>query len=311
MRFLAAAVLACLASCSPSAPEVVVYTSVDEIYSREIFAAFEKETGVRVRAVYDAEEAKSLGLVHRIVAEASAPRCDVFWNGEAVRTVLLAKKGLLQPYRPASAEDVAAGWRDADDLWTGLGARSRVIVYRPDRVAKPPLTFDELIRPEWRGRVAMANPMFGTTAAHVAWLAQTRGEDGALAWLSAMKANGTRWVGGNSHVRDLVARGDCDLGVTDSDDVHIGRDRGDPIEMRVPEGTLAIPNTAALVKGAPHAGEGKRFLDFLLRASTEELLEKGRSRQTPVRRLAPPRVDWGALGSSEPFLGRVRKLLDL
>jgi iron(III) transport system substrate-binding protein len=311
MKVLRIGLLALLAACSPSASEVVVYTSVDEIFARGIFSAFEKETGVRVRAVYDAEEAKSLGLVHRLVAEAAAPRCDVFWNGEAARTALLAKKGLLEAYRPESARDVAPGWRDPDGFWTGLGARARVIVYRPDRVPAPPATFEELTKPEWKGRVAMANPMFGTTAAHAAWLAQTRGEDAALAWIYAMKANGTRWAGGNSHVRDLVARGDVDLGVTDSDDVHIGQDRGDPIAMKVPEGALAIPNTAALVKGAPRAAEGRRFLEFLLRASTEELLEKGRSRQMSVRRLPPPSVDWARLADAEPFLARVRKLLDL
>lgn len=308
MRVLALAVLAGVASCGPAASDVVVYTSVDEIYAREIFTAFERETGIRVRAVYDAEEAKSLGLVHRIVAESAAPRADVFWNGEAVRTALLARKGLLQPYRPKTAEDVAAGWRDPDDLWTGLGARLRVFVTRKGRSG--PASLEELAAPAWKDRVAMANPMFGTTAAHVAWLAQTRGEEWTLKWLSALDANGVRWVGGNSHVRDLVARGDVEVGLTDSDDVFVGQARGDAIRFDPCPPDFAIPNTAALIRGAPNAERGKRFLDFLLRDSTEKRLAEGRSRQIPVRGLRPPEVDWAALGDSEEFLARVRKLLD-
>ena len=58
-----------LGSCGPRTDEVVVYTSVDDLYAREIFAAFTKETGVRVLPVFDTEEAKTLGLVHRILAE--------------------------------------------------------------------------------------------------------------------------------------------------------------------------------------------------------------------------------------------------
>ncbi|HEX7898955.1 MAG TPA: extracellular solute-binding protein [Planctomycetota bacterium] len=301
------------AACSPSGPEVVVYASVDEIYARAIFDAFQRETGVRVRAVFDTEEAKALGLANRVAAEKGRAGADVFWNGEAVRTARLAALGRLEPYRPPTADGIGPAWRDPGDAWTGFGARARVIVYAPARVPSPPRSIRDLAKPEWRDRVAMANPMFGTTAAHAAALAQAMGEEPALALLAALKANGVRFVGGNSHVRDLVARGDRDLGLTDSDDVWVGKDRGDAIEMVVPDDTLLIPNTAALVRGAPHPAEARRFLDFLLRAETEALLARGRSRQIPVRGETPPglRVDWAKLATSEAWLDRVRKALDL
>jgi iron(III) transport system substrate-binding protein len=306
-------VLLLFSSCSPSAPEVVVYASVDEIYAREIFDAFERERGVRVRAVFDTEEAKALGLANRIAAEKGRAGADVFWNGEVARTARLAALGRLEPYRPASAEGIGPAWRDPGDAWTGFGARARVFVYSPKRVPSPPRSIQELTAPAWRDRVAMANPMFGTTAAHAAALAQTMGEEKALALLVALKANGVRFVGGNSHVRDLVARGDRDLGLTDSDDVWVGKDRGDAIEMALPEDTLLIPNTAALVRDAPHPAEARRFLDFLLRPETEALLARGRSRQIPVRGDTPRglSVDWAKLASSEAWLERVRKALDL
>lgn len=309
-----------LAGCSPSAPEVVVYTSVDEIFAREIFAAFESETGVRVKAVYDAEAAKALGLVHRIVAEAARPQADVFWNGEAARTALLASKGLLEPYRPPTAEDIGPEWRAADGAWTGFAARARVIVYNTKTVSDPPRTVDALAHPRWNGRVALANPMYGTSAAHVLALAQTRGEEQTLGWIQALRACEARWVGGNSHVRDLVANGTCDVGLTDTDDVWVGKERGDPIEMVFPEPTLVVPNTVALVRGAPHPDAARRFIDFLLRPDTEARLARSRSRQMPVRPgVAAPagmpslpslrrlKVDWGRLSAQESFLERLRK----
>ena len=63
--------------------EVVVYTSVDDVFARPIAERFEKETGVAVQLVPDTEETKSTGVAHRIVAERDHPQADVFWaNGE-------------------------------------------------------------------------------------------------------------------------------------------------------------------------------------------------------------------------------------
>ncbi len=310
-------------SCSTRTEEVVVYTSVDDIYAKGIFEAFTQETGIRVLPVFDTEEAKTLGLVHRILAEREHPQADVFWSGDCARSALLKKEGALEPYRIPTAEAVGAEWRDASFAWTGFGARVRVIVYNTKKVKDPPRTVAELADPKWKGRIAVANPLFGTTAAHVAALAQTRGEEATLRLFAALRANEVRFVGGNSHVRDLVARGDCDAGLTDTDDVWIGKQRGDPIDLLYPDqdgdGTLVIPNSAALLKGAPRAAQGKRFLDWLLRPETEALLAKGPSRQMPVRRdvsdelskLRAMKVDWGKVTLSEALLDKVKSALGL
>jgi len=310
-----------LAGCGSRSEEVVVYTSVDDLYAQQIFDAFTKESGIRVLPVFDTEEAKTLGLVHRILAERAHPQADVFWSGDCARSALLKKEGALEGYRIPTAETIGAAWRDADHAWTGFGARARVIVYNTSKVKEPPRSVAELADPRWKGRIAVANPLFGTTAAHVAALAQTRGEETALRLFAALRANDARFVGGNSHVRDLVARGDCDAGLTDSDDVWIGKQRGDPIEMLYPDqdgdGTLVIPNSAALLKGAPHPAQARRFLDWLLRPETEALLASGPSRQMPVRgagdlsKLRAMKVDWGKLSDSEALLVKVKSALGL
>ena len=75
--------------------EVVVYTSEDKIFSEPVLQAFEKKTGIKVRAIYDTEETKSTGLANRLIAEKDNPQADVFWSGEPVRPVLLKIKGLM------------------------------------------------------------------------------------------------------------------------------------------------------------------------------------------------------------------------
>jgi iron(III) transport system substrate-binding protein len=308
-------------SCQSRSEDVVVYTSVDDIYAKQIFDAFTQETGIRVLPVFDTEEAKTLGLVHRILAERGHPQGDVFWSGDCARSALLKKEGALESYRIPSADGIGPRWRDAEHAWTGFGARARVIVYNTKKIKEPPGSVEELANPKWKGRIAVANPLFGTTAAHVAALAQTRGEEAVLKLFAALRANDVRFVGGNSHVRDLVARGDCDAGLTDTDDVWIGKERGDPIEMTYPDqgagGTLVIPNSAALLKGAPHGANAKKFLDWLLRPETEVLLSKGPSHQMPLRgpgemdRIRAINVDWGKLSDSEALLDKVKRSLGL
>jgi iron(III) transport system substrate-binding protein len=53
----------------PKSGEVVVYSSVDEVFARPIAEDFEKETGIEVRLVPDTEETKSTGLLNRLIAE--------------------------------------------------------------------------------------------------------------------------------------------------------------------------------------------------------------------------------------------------
>ena len=95
-------------------PEVVVYTSVDQHFSEPILKAFENESGIKVRAVYDVEAAKTTGLVNRLIAEKSNPLADVWWNGEFAQTILLKEKGVLTQYDSKSTSDIPAQFRDPE-----------------------------------------------------------------------------------------------------------------------------------------------------------------------------------------------------
>ncbi|MEM8866586.1 MAG: hypothetical protein AAGF31_13675, partial [Planctomycetota bacterium] len=74
-----------VAGCGEPAPqEVVVYTALDEEFSKPIFDAFTRQTGIEVRARFDTESTKTVGLAEAIRAERDRPRCDLFWNNEAL-----------------------------------------------------------------------------------------------------------------------------------------------------------------------------------------------------------------------------------
>ncbi len=67
---------------------VVVYTSLDQVFSEPILKAFEEKTGIKVKAVYDSEATKTTRLVNRLIAEKQSPQADVFWNSELGRIYL-------------------------------------------------------------------------------------------------------------------------------------------------------------------------------------------------------------------------------
>src|SRR6185503_7978057 len=71
------AILSWLRDGSTGSKEAVVYCAQDQVYAEKIFDQFTKETGIRVRALYDSEAVKSVGLANRLVAERAHPRSDV------------------------------------------------------------------------------------------------------------------------------------------------------------------------------------------------------------------------------------------
>jgi iron(III) transport system substrate-binding protein len=111
---------------------VVVYVSHDEVFSEPILRDFEKETGIRVRAVYDTEETKSTGAMNRLIAENNNPQADVYWANEPIRAEVLRQQHIAAPYFSPNADGIPANFRDPQGYWTGFAARARVLIVHND-----------------------------------------------------------------------------------------------------------------------------------------------------------------------------------
>ena len=267
---------------------VTIYVSTDRVFSEPVLREYEKRTGVRVNPVYDTEETKSTGLANRLIAEKERPQADVFWSNEPVRTLILKSRGVLATYRSPSAEGIPSALMDPEGHWTGFSARIRVIAYNTKLVKadEAPRSVFDLAEPKWRGQVAMADPRFGSTSFHVAALYAMAGDEKMDDFFRRLKANGVRVVDGNSVVRDLVARGEVKVGLTDTDDVNVAIEDGQPIAMVLPDaaglGVPVMPNMVALIANAPHPDEGRQLIDYLLSADVERQLAQSEAVQIPV-----------------------------
>jgi iron(III) transport system substrate-binding protein len=316
LRFLILLVVVVFAGCSSdseegerSANEVVVYTALDRQFSEPILKEFTERTGIPVRAQYDTEATKTVGLTNRIRAEATRPRCDVFWNNEILNTLQLKNEGLLQPCRPAEAENYPPAFRDPEGFWYGFAARARVIIVCTEEVKREefPTSIRDLADPSWRGKTGIAKPLFGTTASHVACLFAKLGDAEAVELLNSLKANDVQITAGNKTCAQMVSAGRLAFGLTDTDDAIIEKEAGKPVEIVFPDGaegemgTLLLPNTLALIKGCPHPDAGAKLIDYLLSAEVEARLAVGPSAQIPLHKDAAQRSRVGALDNIRPM----------
>jgi len=268
-------VLLCLSCRDSNERSVIIYTSQDQQFAEPILNDFTKQTGIKVRAVYDSEAVKTVGLAQRLLAEAKHPQCDVWWSNEALRTRQLARRGALEVSSIVE-----------------FGYRSRRIVINTNKlsVAVAPKSLVDLTNAEWRGKVALAYPMFGTTSAQFIALRSRWGGEDWEQWCRALAANKPFLVEGNSMVVKLVGRGEAMVGLTDFDDVMAGQREGLPI-MALPlsEGLITIPNSVALARGAPHPAEAKRLAEFI---TSEPVLGKLISVSALEGTSMTPSLDW-------------------
>jgi iron(III) transport system substrate-binding protein len=299
---------------SEDADEVVVYTALDEGFSRPIFADFEEETGTEVRPKFDTEATKTVGLTQAILAEEARPRCDLFWNNEILNTLRLERAGLLREYRSPAAEDYPEFAKSPNGTWHGFAARARVLIVNTDRLAEDerPTSINDFRDPKWQGRCGIAKPLFGTTTTHAAVLFATLGEEEAKNFFNDVKAN-AQVLAGNKQVALAVAAGHIDWGITDTDDAIIEIEGAKRVAIVYPDqgegelGTLFIPNTLALIKGSPNPKAAERLVDYLLAPGVEAKLAAGPSAQIPLnpavdvevrvespKKVRPMEVDWQA-----------------
>jgi iron(III) transport system substrate-binding protein len=264
-----------------------VYVSEDQVFSEPILRDFEKETGIRVKAVYDTEEAKSAGVMNRLLAEKNNPQADVYWANEPIRAELLSQQGIAAAYQSPSAQGIPGHFKDPQGYWTGFSARARVLVVNK-AIQDKPKSILAYANPAFKGKAVIANPLFGTTTTEIAALFTLWGDEKAKAFLADMKRNSVKVATSNGEAADFVASGQFAFALVDSDDAANRMTQGKPVEMIYPDqgknetGCFIVPNAVVLINGSPHSEAGKKLVDYLLSRETERKLAQSDAAQIPL-----------------------------
>lgn len=295
---------------------LVVYCTHDLIYAEPVLEEFTKRTGIAVTLVGDTEATKSLGLTERLLREGPQTPCDLFWNNEVLGTIRLQRNGLLQAYSGPVTQRFPAQFRDPGNQWCGFAGRMRVWIERGPRAShgedfrpesdlsvimqiavagNDPNTKNQEPRTnnqELLNRFAIAKPLYGTTFTQFSLLWKLHGAERTRAHHQSLVDRGARFVAGNAMVRDVVAGGSCDWGMTDTDDVFAALDAGHQVSMdpiRIDGKTICIPNTVALIQGSDRPEEARQLLEYLLSEEVELQLAKT-ARQIPLGTVDPDRI---------------------
>jgi iron(III) transport system substrate-binding protein len=257
------------------AQELVLYCSPQEEWCQQIVTLFESETGIRV-----AMTRKSSGETYaQIKAEADNPRGDVWWGGTGDPHLQAAEEDLTEAYESPMLEELhdwAIAQYDASEGRTvGIYAGALGFGYNTELLAaagiEPPACWADLIKPEFRGEIQMANPnSSGTAYTALATFVQMMGEDEGFEYLKDLHANINQYTRSGSAPITAAARGETMVGIVFQHDAVTQKVAGFPIEVVSPcEGTGYEIGSMSIIKGARNPESAQAFYDFVLRADIQ------------------------------------------
>ena len=256
---------------------LVIYTSHKEEVYGPIVKEFQQRTGIWVEVVTGG----SNELLERIAMEAESgePVWDLMFGGGVES--LAAYEDCFEPCKPEGVEYLRDVGLSADDLWTPFSSLPMVLVYNTRLVPEGEVNgWADLLDPRWKGRIAFADPTVsgsGYTAA-LTLFSCIEGDDwDILAELVANLDGGELPDSGD--VVESVRSGSRYIGVT-LEETALKQLSPEVAIVYPAEGTSAVPDGCALIKGARHPENARAFLDFVLGRDVQELLVSDLSRRS-------------------------------
>ncbi|HSH16872.1 MAG TPA: Fe(3+) ABC transporter substrate-binding protein [Verrucomicrobiae bacterium] len=190
MKRLSLLALALCLALPAFANELTLYSHRHYESDDALFAAFTKQTGIKVNVV----KAGADELIERLKAEGANTPADILITADAGRLVRAEKEGLLQPVQSKLLEDrIPASLRDPEGHWFGFTKRARVIIYAKDRVKPSDLsTYEDLADSKWRGRILARSSANIYNQSLLASVISHHGAAKAQDWARAVRGNMAR-----------------------------------------------------------------------------------------------------------------------
>jgi iron(III) transport system substrate-binding protein len=259
---------------------------------------FSKSTGIKVNMV----QKGSGEALAQIAAESANPKTDVWFGGTGDPHLQAAEKDLTLAYQSPNINllrDWAAEQAKRSGYKTvGIYSGPLGFAYNTELLAKKklraPVCWTDLIQPQYKDEVQMANPSSsGTAYLAIATLVQLTGEEKAFEYLKALHKNISQYPRSGTGPIKNVARGESVISISWMQDVPGEVMQGFPVKGVTPcEGTGYEIGSMSIMKGARNLTSAKRFYDWALTASAQELGAAAKQFQLPSNKNAKidPRV---------------------
>lgn len=282
MRKIFTLVCALFTSAMLLANEVNVYTHRHYDTDKELFAQFEKETGIKVNVV----KAKAAELIKRMEIEGKDSPADVLITVDAGNLHDAKVKGLLQSVDSSFLnETIPNNLRDTDNTWFGLTYRARIFVYDPAKTDVNELsTYEDLADPKWRNKILVRSSTNVYNQSLIASMIVNNGYNDTVKWSKDLVKNFARTPQGNDRAQAKgILAGEGEVAIMNT--YYMGKmaTSSDPEEKKVAETVkVFFPNQDGRgahinVSGAGVATYSKnkdnaiKFIEFLASEKAQKL----------------------------------------
>lgn len=257
---------------------LTIYTSHKEEVYMPIVREFEERTGIWVDVITGGTNE----LLERIESQQDNVEADVMFGGGVES--LKAYEHCFSPYVVGSSDSIREPHQAEDAVWTPFSALPVVLIYNTKLVSPDKITgWSSLSDPIFRGRIAFADPAISGSSftALATQILAGKSMDKTLATLAENLQGKT--LSSSGDVLNAVVDGSCLVGITLEETALKYIAAGADLAMVYPEeGTSCVPDASAIVKGAPHSENAKRFLDFTVSYEVQQMLSESSYRR-PVR----------------------------
>ena len=265
-------VLTLLCGCALAEGSLVLYYSHASDWSDPIIQGFSEKYDVDVELV-------GLGtgeLISRIIAESANPQADILWGGVVESYIPIEE--YLASYESPQIPNLQAGTWDEDNFkWYPFDLEPMVMIYNTEMVEEAPTAWADLLREEFKGTIASADPVqsssaFGVIQSIIAAYGQEDG--GGYEFLEKLvpQLDG-KLTSGSSAVYKGVSNGEYAVGLTYEEAALKYIAAGATIDVVYPtEGTGILISPVAMVNGAPNAENAKLFIDYVLSEEAQSQL---------------------------------------
>ena len=303
MRPLRLLVIAAAFAAAPAFAQLNVICPVQAEWCSLAATEFEKDTGIKVSMTL-----KGSGEAFaQLAAEKANPKLDLWFGGTGDPHLQAAEQGLTDEYRSPKLSELQPWARkqaEASKYRTvGIYLGILGIGYNTEILAKKkiptPACWRDLVKPEFKGEVQMANPnASGTAYTEIATLVQLMGEEKAFEFLKALHMNINQYPRSGVAPVKAVARGETGASISFIHDVVTEAQAGFPVRPVAPcEGTGYEIGSMSIVKGARNLDNAKKFYDWALTPKAQALAAQAKQFQlpsniaTPVSPLSPKTAD--------------------
>ena len=270
---------------SKGAPSLKIYSDVPRSIVDPIVRKFERQRHITVTVEYadPASVNSGEGMSERIRNESSSPKADIYWSACPIAVEQLRQDSLLEPH---GTDKIAKMFQGPQSSWWAVGARVRVIIFNKHKLNAntAPKSIGALIRPEWMGRCAIADPLKnGSSRYHIYCLFASMTTSEARRILESMKSNHVQFLPTDDSVIDAVCNGKADWGIVYSDFAYHAWQAGRPINYAVTDqetystqdalskprssiptiGTPLLALAVALLRNRPHKTEVYDLVNYL------------------------------------------------